>query len=584
MEYVIQLSLSNSAFYYRVFFVLAFALSYIIIIFQLKKNNQLNSTYLTAVAFVSLAFVIGCKLVPFLHLYIYPPSGANTITLGQMTLGGIVMGLLALIGIVKYLRLSKDFLYYYVLASLASLALQKFGCLFAGCCYGHSAGIIQVSYLPGISHNALPVYQIIGYTAIMLLLIQLKKHNFKSAVLCYMSLASYSIVQFIVEFDKLEGQTLAFGQLAYGLKILQWIYVLVLIWAIVGIYFNSRKARFDEGSAAESKYSMIRIAVAFFATIFILLITKDYLYISEVFAINIALIPVLVYISIRVYQHITIPKYRVASLLLSIIPLFLMSQTVVNKGNRNNKKYSYHSLGFGVKTGDAQNTIVFSTSTPGSCSGTSYRRTFNHSYFLAGVGYSHTKVEIKERKKYNKVELGVNASFGKHKESYTDLVSGTNDYLIFDINPVVKLNSRWIGANFGAHIGNVSQFLINDYFQGSGAPKSGLNSTVIIPQFSIRVGPSDIIFVEYNYANKFISPLPDIPQDIALGTGLGYTNGFNIRFGTTISSVNSRYISSYIPIKNKIIIEPLLRFGNGNSYMVGANYRFGKNNLKISKK
>lgn len=579
MEYVIQLNLSNAAFYYSVFFVLAFALSYLIILYQLKKNNKLNSTYLTAVAFVSLAFVIGCKLVPFLNLYLFPPLGANTITLGQMTLGGIVFGLLALLGVVRYLRLSKDLLYYYVLASLASLALQKFGCLFAGCCYGHSAGIIQVSYLPGISHNALPIYQIMGYTATMLLLMQLKRHHFKPEVLCYMSLASYSVIQFIVEFDKLAGQTLAFGQLAYGLKILQWIYVLVFIWAIVGIYFSS-KIRLDTRFTGKSNTLMVRAAITFFATIFILLITKDYLYKTEVFAINIALIPALVYISIRVYQHITIPKYRVASLFLSIILLFLMSQTVVDRDST--KTYSYHSLGFGVKTGDAQNTIVFSTSSPGSCSGTSYRRTFNHSYILAGVGYSHTKVEINERKKYNKVELGVNASFGKHTESYNDLVSSSTDYPIFDINPVVKLDSRWIGAAFGAHIGNVSQFLINDYLDGSSVPKTGLNSTAIIPQVSLRIGPSDIIFIEYNYANKFISPLPDIPQDITIGTGLGFTNGFNIRLGATISSVESGYISSYIPIKNKIVIEPLIRFGNGNSYMMGANYRFGKNNLKTS--
>lgn len=574
MEYVIELSLSNSAFYYRLFFVLAFALSYAIIIYQLWRNNKLNSAYLTAIAFVSLAFVIGCKLVPFLDFYFSPPLGSNTITLGQMTLGGIVMGLIALIGVVRYLRLSKDLLYYYVLASLASLALQKVGCLFAGCCYGHSLGIIQISYVPGINHNALPVYQIIGYITIMILLIQLKRRGFKSATICYMSLLSYSVIQFIVEFDKLEAQTLAFSELFYGLKVLQWIYVFVLFWAIIGIYSNARNEISSKNSRNLSNYSMLRTFILFFVTILILLASKNYLYKTEVIAVNIALLPALAYIAMRAYQKVLIPKYRLVSLLLCVVPLFLMSQTVVD--NDSAKRYSYHSLGFGVKTGDAHNRIVVSTSSPGSCGGTSYQRTFNHSYFLGGVGYSHTKVEIQEKKKYNKVELGINASFGKHTESYDDIISNSTDYPIFDINPVVKLDSRWIGFNFGAHYGNVSQFLIDDYRQGSGVPKTGLNSTKLIPQFSIRVGPSDIIFIEYNYANKFISPLPDIPQDIALGTGLGFTNGFNIRLGATLSSVESSYVSAYIPIKNKIVIEPLLRFGNGNSYMIGANYRFGK--------
>lgn len=573
MEYVIELSLSNSAFYYRLFFVLAFALSYAIIIYQLWRNNKLNSAYLTAIAFVSLAFVIGCKLVPFLDFYFSPPLGSNTITLGQMTLGGIVMGLIALIGVVRYLRLSKDLLYYYVLASLASLALQKVGCLFAGCCYGHSLGIIQISYVPGINHNALPVYQIIGYITIMILLIQLKRRGFKSATICYMSLLSYSATQFIVEFDKLEAQTLAFSDLFYGLKVLQWIYVLVLIWAIIGIYINARNTNYSVRSWDENKNSVFRTFIVFFTTILILLFTKNYLYRTEVMAINVALLPALAYILIRVYQHISIPKYRVASLLLSIIPLLLMSQTIVNKDSVH--RYSYHSLGFGLKTGDAQNRIIFSTN-PGSCGGTSYSRAFDHSYSLVGVGYAFTKVELKEKKNYNKFEFGLNASFGTHTESYNDVISKTTEYPIFDINPVIKLDARWIGVNFGAHIGSVSHFLVKDVYKGSSIPKSGSNSTVFIPQFSVRVGPSDIIFIEYNYANKFISPLPDIPQDFAIGTGLGFTNGFNIRIGSTISSVKSGYLTAYIPIKDKLVIEPLIRYGNGSSYMIGANYRFGK--------
>jgi hypothetical protein len=142
---------------------------------------------------------------------------------------------------------------------------------------------------------------------------------------------------------------------------------------------------------------------------------------------------------------------------------------------------------------------------------------------------------------------------------------------------VLKLDSRWIGGNFGAHIGNVSHFLNRTVYQGNSIPKTGTNSTVFIPQFSIRVGPSDILFIEYNYASKFISPLPDMSKDFVVGSGFGYTNGFNFKFGTVLSSIESGYFSAYIPIKDKIIVEPLIMFGNGNnSYMIGAHYKFGQ--------
>lgn len=143
MEFVIELNLSNSAFYYRLFFVLAFTLSFLLLLLQLKINNRLNSAYLTAIAFVSLAFVIGCKLISFLDFYFHPPTKSTIISLGQMTLGGIILGLIALVVVTKFLHLSKNLFDYYGFSILSSLALQKFGCLFAGCCYGHSEGILQ---------------------------------------------------------------------------------------------------------------------------------------------------------------------------------------------------------------------------------------------------------------------------------------------------------------------------------------------------------------------------------------------------------------------------------------------------------
>ncbi len=573
MEYVIELSLSNSAFYYRVFFVLAFALSFLVVIFQLKQNNKLNSSYLTAVAFISLAFVIGCKLIPFLDYYLFPPLETGDIVLGQMTLGGIVLGLLALIFIRKVLHLDKALYDYYAFAIFASLALQKLGCLLGGCCYGHSEGIIQVSYQSGIMHNALPAYQIMAYVATIFLFVKLKKINLKPGSLCYVGLVSYAIIQFVVEFDKLEAQTLAFSDLFLGLKILQWIYVLILLWAVIALFLHARIVNSNKIGASEFGSPILRVALVFLSTILILLFTKDYLYRTEVFAVNIALLPALAYIFVRVYQHISIPKYRLASLALSIIPLFLMSQTVVDKDSV--IRYSYHSIGFGAKTGDATNKIVFDTD-PDSCSGNTYSRRFDQTFSLVGVGYSYTKVE-KQGKMNNKTELAINASFGKQTESYDDIVSKTTDYAIFDINPVVKLDSRWVGANFGAHIGNVSHFRNKPVYQGSGIPNTGTNSTAFIPQFSIRFGPKDILFAEYSYANKFISPLPDMPRDFAIGSGFGMGTDFYIKFGTVISSADdAQYFTAYIPIKDKFVIEPLWRFGNGNTFMLGAHYRFGR--------
>jgi len=332
-------------------------------------------------------------------------------------------------------------------------------------------------------------------------------------------------------------------------------------------------------SAKFNKTIIWRGVIILFTTIFILVLTNNILYRIEIYAINIALIPALSYNVIRVYQHFTIPKYRIATLLLAILPLFLMSQTVIPNDTI---KYSYHSLGMGFKMGDATNYIV-NDPDPDDCSGPIYPRTFDHSFSLFGLGYSYSKVE-KKGKMHNKIEYGVDASIGKHTESFFDgALETVSEYNIYDINPYFKVDTRWVGLKFGGHVGNLSRFLTKERYEINSYPLSGAKQTGVVPQLSVRVGPVQYLFIEYNYANQFVSALPEMPQDIAIGTGLTYDNGFYLKVGGTISSENSIFLSTYVPITHNVAIESLFRFKNGNTFTFGGHYKFGKSMLDKSK-
>ena len=577
-----DLSLTSSGFHYQLFFVIAFALSFLIIILFLYFKSLLNSKYLTATTLVFLAFVIGSKLITVADYYFFQKELGGTVIWSQMAVGGVILSSFALLIVTKFLNLRREYLDYFAFAIIAGLAIQKPGCLLGGCCYGIGNGIISVSYAGGVSHNALPIYEIIAYVSVLGLLFIFKKRNIKHGSLYFVALVAFALIQLVTEFFRPDELTIALVEVYLGLKVLQWLYVGLLFTSLLALFINQRSSSRISYPVVNEKVILWRMVLTFLATIILLLFTKNILYQIEIYVINIALLPALLYNVIRVYQHLTIPRYRIATLVLGFIPLFLMSQTVFPGDPI---RYGYHSIGIGFKAGDATNTIV-NDPNPDDCYGPSYPRTFDHSFSLFGVGYSYSKVE-KTWKKNNKVEYGLDASFGKHTESYyDDGLLFTQEFMIYDANPFIKLDSRWVGIKFGAHIGNLSRFITKRGSRESYFPSSGSKQLTLVPQLSFRVGPTKYAFIEYSYANQFISPLPDMPQDIAIGSGFGIDNGFYVKFGGTLSGSEregSLYFSSYIPIKEKIVIEPLLRFKNGNTFMLGAHYRFGKSMIKKPK-
>lgn len=577
-----ELNLTASSFHYQLFFVIAFALSYFILILFLNLKNELNSKYLTATTLVFLAFVIGSKLITVADYYFFQKELGGIVSWSQMAVGGVMLSSIALLLVTKFLHLRREYLDYFAFAIIAGLVIQKPGCLLGGCCYGIGNGFISVSYAAGVSHNALPIYEIIAYVSALVLLFIFKKRNINHGSLYFVAISAFALIQLVTEFFRPDELTIALVEVYMGLKVLQWLYVGLLFTSLIALFINQSSLSQSSYPDTNEKRMIWRVVFTFIGTILVLLFTKNILYQIEIYAINIALLPALFYNVIRVYQHITIPKYRIATLLLGLMPLFLMSQTI----NPNDTiKYSYHSLGMGFKTGDASNRIVNAPNAD-DCFGPSYPRSFDHSFSLFGVGYSYSKVE-KKGKMNNKVEYGLNASFGKHTESYYDdgfLV--TQEYPIYDANPFIKLDSRWVGATFGTHIGNLSRFKTKRRYQIRYFPSSGAKQPVLVPQFSFRIGPTKYAFIEYSYANQFVSPLPEMPQDLAIGSGFGIDNGFYIKFGSILSGSErpaSLYFSSYIPIKDKIVIEPLFRFRNGNTFMLGAHYRLGNSMLRKPK-
>jgi len=212
------------------------------------------------------------------------------------------------------------------------------------------------------------------------------------------------------------------------------------------------------------------------------------------------------------------------------------------------------------------------------CDRRSLSQDFHHRYNSFGLGYSITELRNKEM-----LEYGVNGFFGRHYElGETSMIETDNP--VVSINPYLKYDLKWIGIGGGLHFGNIR--LAPSYWTEEGTavmPTTGTKESPVLPQFYFRIGPKNILFLSYKYADHFPSPFPGTYQNIEIGSGFGTKNGFNLRFGT--DTQDKTYLAAYIPINNKFVFEPFYGWANSHESLTGINvqhqlsiglhYRFG---------
>jgi phosphatidylglycerol:prolipoprotein diacylglycerol transferase len=245
------------------------------------------------------------------------------------------------------------------------------------------------------------------------------------------------------------------------------------------------------------------------------------------------------------------------------------------------KKYkTYHSIGGGYATGNY--TDRKTTYTGSGCDRVSNDQYFSHKYTAGGIGYSYTKMNIE---KDEVITYGANALFG----NYTQIRQSNNqevNKLLFEVSPYIKYDSRWIGIGGGLHLGSLA------YTTGDTEQETNVSSgesffkTPVFPEFYLRLGLQKYFYADFHIADQFPASSPGLAFLAGVGTGFGLNNGMNLRFGTSFLDDGTFYLSTYIPIKNRIVLEPLFLWTlkdysdfpvklPENQFSLGLSYRFG---------
>lgn len=568
MQLLFSISLSSGVDYYLIFYLSSFIASFSISSYCILKSKKNLPLLYTLLAAISLFFVFGCKILPVVETQLLGGAEhSGHIYNAQIALGGIILCFMLIVLLMRFLKIPEFFLKASGLGLLVGLGIQKFGCLLTGCCKGiEMTGQLGLAYGDGLLRHPLPLYEVAFYSVAIWIFFKLKSRKDSSKI--FLAAILFCVIQFFSEFMRDPNDTLVFAQKIVGIKIVQWIYVLFGL-LVLFFYFKNESIKIANSKSYSNNYVLTNVIILLVVVSLFFLI-HPFLFQLEIYAINIALIPALLLTMVQLFNHFTLPQYRWASLSFLILPVILMSQTFPADTKT---QQVYKTIGVGYHGGRFDNYIVNSTN-PGSCSGNSYGTDFQQKYSIITIGYSSTKIREKSSFSY-----GINASAGilEEKNLTTNEVS---DNVIGSVNPYFTADLKWLGVGFGLHLGNNFYALTEASKQGYGYPSTGLGKSIILPQAHFRVGPKRFLAIEYDYANHFPYALPAFTHEFAIGSGFSASNGLFFKYGVLFGSQSDyevgRYISGYIPIENKIVIEPLIGLGSmSNVYMLGVSYRLG---------
>jgi prolipoprotein diacylglyceryltransferase len=601
MNTFLQIDPEHTGIYYSVFYMLAFAAGFVLLMIEGRRRNFPTIPWMLVVATAFLSFIVGCRLITFssgewayvLRMQKIPYTTARSV------LGGLLLCIPGIWLAKKCLRLNAETMDAFAVVVPLGLFIQRFGCLLAGCCFGTPSGLpwaIQYSshshafaqqvndglLLTGADH-ALPVHPVQLYDGLCCLAIILVIFRFRRLVkapgnLSLISVGLYAVVRFFLEFVRAGRGHAVGGHVILGLSTVQWA-ILIALPLLFLLVRHREKTCSAFGKTLHDKPDFFRPAAYFLSLILAFLLASRWLNPVEIICFNFVLVPMLGILVWYLFEWTTLPQYRLASLALPLFALLFMNQTLPEQSKSDSTRLSYTTVSFGFLGGSSG-----ASGTSTDCNGNPYgSANYNYNYSAEALGVSRT-VQL-DRKQI--LSFGVNGFVGKNRETYQineppASSHGDMTFNYYAVKPYVQSDWKRIGIGVGLNIGRFNTINYpSDLFQ---APSSSTTVPLkVYPAVSLRIGNLSKVFFEYKLANQFPSCYPSLQSQVDVGFGFGQRNGAKLRIGT--GSYAGLFIAPSIPAGKNILIEPYLGGlaglgGNGNkNNFVGSlslHYAFNK--------
>jgi prolipoprotein diacylglyceryltransferase len=557
---------------YSILYSLAFILALALLIYEGIRRKFPILPWILILTFSRILLVIGSKIFTFSPAEWYYMIENQMIlpTSGKVLYGSLLLWGFGLFIGKFWMRFKQGLLDAFAVAIPLAGGVIRLGCFLNGCCYGKPSSLpwavqYPVNTLPHFHHYeasligqtetlSLPVhpsqlYEVIGIIIVVALLLTFRKYWKSSGSLFLFSIILYAIVRFITEFFRDPMAHTSGGTMIGWLNQTQWI-VAGLIPALTILLYYREKHVIHQRSTDGTTPSLFRIISFLSFSAFLIWILKDWFQPMEIYTLLVIFILALFLTLFYIFRNYQALRYRLAYAGFLLLPLLLMSQIIPETKKDTFQIRRSKSIGIGFGAGNFDNKVDVGTGQ--GCDRVSQVGYFNHKYNQIAGSLNFKEENLTEKSISN---YGFNILGGSYSENKYNAPQGSTDF-IWDINPYIKKDIKFIGFGAGLHLGNIGYAFENFNKEGSYTPLTGRKIFFVYPQFYFRLGPQKFFFIDYHFADFFPSSLPGFKHQLGIGSSFGSEDGITLRTGT---SFHGFYVSAFLPGK-KIAIEPLLHF------------------------
>lgn len=539
-----------AGFYFDLFYLLAFLLATVWILWEGHRNRIHWVSWLLVLAMSRLFFIVGTKVISysladwmyFLNQFVLVPTNDKVI------LGGFIFGLGAFWIGIKIFRLPVGSFDTLAIAVPLSIFVQRIGCFILGCCFGtptqvpwgvrysfgslphihqFQQGIIQANTNATFAIHPFQLYEALNGLLVAILVLIFRKKIKTPGNTFLFSIGTWALFRSMIEFFRDPFAHAMGGEILFGMKVMQWMLLLTGIVSIAIFYWRYKFVLKDSKENYATIPSIGGVWIVLMLTVMVTWSLRNWLSITEMVAMNFMLYPAIILSTIYLFKAHTRESFRWMTLSVMVLPLILMSQTLEKEKEDEPKEeevYSYFNLGY--SSGEFFSRVYYQV--PGSntgCGPSIVSQEFKNNYWNMGVGYGKVKSQGEAIFTY-----GFNGSFGQYSETNIDS-NLENERVLFTVNPFLKYDTKWVGIGAGLFFGNI--YWADTFNEESTTSNISTSSkwSPVFPQAYLRVGQERKFFGDIGFSNAFPSPFPGMRFEAAIGSGFGLPRGNKFRIG-----------------------------------------------------
>lgn len=619
MKSLMIISTAHGGAFFSLAYLAAFSVAAGFMIFEGFRRRYPKNAWLLILVTGVIFFIIGNKIFTY-SLQQWTDVFTRfrfAETDGKTVLGGIA-GLIAGLLLAKsWLRFNCPLWDALAVPLPLAMAVSRIGCLLAGCCFGtpsnvpwgiqydsasyayqaHLAnGLIHIHDTASLAVHPTQLYQAAGCLIIAVIVMITRKRwrsagsQFLFSVICYLDL------RFFAEFFLAGAPSSFYSHVFAGLKIIQWIIILVLIPGIITLIIREKQRLVSMPVPGKNWLPVARQNILTVSLCIFVLFARNWFTFLELSTILLFLVPVLIMLFIKFYQSHSVRGLRWIVPVLLVSSVSFMAQKSVQNG-RENDKVIFTELGFTGIVGRYNDAIGMVTDE--SCGG-QVRQGYNNdarTFYQGGIDFSYNNWHGK----YRKLNLGARVFAGGESG---DIAIDYPYPLTYGISPYFNFDWRWIGIGTGITIGQLKLYenfpaiefgdeMFNDnpqHHHGDMISRNYANRN-ITGSLTVRLGPYDICYLEGSFPGMFPSSSPVLGCQVGIGSGLGKTNGTKAALGWCYDSYtpfnNYLYTEIKYPLKSGIVLKAFFanNFSSGSNakrvLSLGISYRIFSKNTSV---